>query len=270
MFILLFFAGLIVGCLLNSLADSLPPDELGVRHRPGLPRCRYCATTHRPPYWLAVAGFLFQSGRCEHCHGPRRLRAAWVEVGTGLALIYLWQWAGGDWAKFLAAALIVAIFILIAVIDLEHRLILWSVIWPSAALVALVGILTPGRGPVKTLVGGAVGYGLVLGVFVLAQVFSIVITRVRGQPLEEVAFGGGDVNLALVIGLAVGWSGIVFALLIAIFAAGTFSLGYLAVQLLRGRYNVFTPIPYGPFLIFGALTIYLYGQELVSLWYPGR
>jgi prepilin signal peptidase PulO-like enzyme (type II secretory pathway) len=99
--------------------------------------------------------------------------------------------------------------------------------------------------------------------------FARVIHLARGQPLDEVAFGWGDVNLAAVVGLAVGWSGVLFAVLIAIFSAAAFGLVYLVVQRLRGRYTLFTAIPYGPFLVLGALTIYLYGQEIAAA-YAGR
>ena len=269
MTLFLFFTGLGVGILLNSLADNLPPDEFGLRRAPGRPRCRYCGAAHRPAYWLALASLLVRRGRCEHCGGPRRLRVVGVEVATGLSFAYLWSWAEGQAFRFLAAAIVLTLFLLITIIDLEHRLILWVVIYPSAAIVALIGLLSPDREPQKTLIGGAVGYGLVLGLFLLGEAFSRVIALARGQPLEEVAFGWGDVNLAGVVGLAVGWSGVLFAVLIAVFAAGLFSLGYLLVQRLRGRYTAFTPIPYGPFLVLGALAIYLYGKELAAA-YAGR
>lgn len=267
--LLLFLIGLGLGILLNSLADNLPPDALGMRRAPGRPRCRYCGAAHRPEYWLALAGLVARGGRCEHCGGPRPLRHSVVEVATAFSLTYLWGWAGGQAFKFFAAAVIVALFILITIIDLEHRLILWVVIYPAAVIVGLIGVLSPERGWQKTLVGGAVGFGLVLAMFLLGEVFARVIHLARGQPLEEVAFGWGDVNLAGVIGLAVGWSGVLFAVLIAIFSAAAFGLLYLLVQRLRGRYTLFTAIPYGPFLVLGALTIYLYGKEIVAA-YAGR
>lgn len=267
--ILLFLVGLGLGILINSLADNLPPDEIGARHAPTLPRCRYCGATHQPFYWLALMGFLFRGGQCEHCAAPRKLRHVVVELVTGLSLAYLWNWSGQDLGKFLAAAVVILIFILITIIDLEHRLVLHEVIWPAAVVIGLIGCLQLERGPLKTLLGGAAGYGLLFGMFLLGQLFSAVVARQRGQPLDEIALGGGDVNLALVIGLTVGWSAILFALVIAIFSAGIFSALYLAVQWLRRQYSPFTAIPYGPFLILGALVLYLYNQEFSEFlkWY---
>src|SRR5687767_12466491 len=100
--IILFLLGLGLGIVINSLADNLPPDEIGARHAPTLPRCRYCGATHQPFYWLALMGFLFRGGQCEHCAALRKLRHVVVELGTGLSLAYLWGWAGQDLGKFLA------------------------------------------------------------------------------------------------------------------------------------------------------------------------
>jgi len=72
-----------------------------------------------------------------------------------------------------------------------------------------------------------------------------------------VAFGFGDVTLAGVIGLAVGFPGIVVALTLGVLAGGVFSLGYLLFMIARGRYVAFTPIPYIPFLVLGALVVFI-------------
>ena len=100
----------------------------------------------------------------------------------------------------MAAATVTLVFILIVVVDVEHRLILWSVVWPASIALALLGAVTPGHGVVKTLLGGLAGYGITLGIFLLAELFARLLQRLRGQSLDEVAFGGGDVNLAGLIG----------------------------------------------------------------------
>ena len=199
-----------------------------------------------------------------------------VELVTGLSLTYAWQWAGGSThglfdsaGKFLAGVVILLVFILIAVIDIEHHLILHGVIIPAAITCGLIGFLTPGRGPAKTLLGGLAGYALVFGIFMLGVFFSLGMAWLRGHPLQEVAFGWGDVNLAGVVGLALGWPGVLLALFVAVITSSLFSAGYILVQSVRRRYVLFTPLPYGPFLALGTLLVYFFGKPL-AVWYLGR
>ena len=268
MFLFSFLAaglGLLAGMVVNILADDLPPNEHGERGPVREPHCRVCGGAHR--HWLALAGLLFQRGRCEHCGAWRGGRPLLVEVSLALGFAYLWLWANSnDLGRFAAAAIVATIFALITVVDIEHRLILWRVVWVSALVFLGLGLIVPDRGWQKTLLGGAVGYGIFSIMFLAGQLYALAVARLRGEPLDEIAFGGGDVNLAGLIGLAVGWSGVLFALFIGVVAAGVFSLGFILVQLAQRRYNPHTPIPYGPFLVVGALMMYLYGKEFVALW----
>jgi prepilin signal peptidase PulO-like enzyme (type II secretory pathway) len=271
--LLLALLGAAAGVLINSLADNLPPDSAGVRRGPRRPRCRACGTPHRGLLASGLAGLLLHAGRCEHCRARRPWRPVPVELAAAGALPYLWLWAGrGEGealaaaARFLPAALIVLAFLLIVVIDVEHRLILRVVVLPAAALTLLFGALDPGRGLVKTVLGGLAGYLLMFGVYLLAQVYAWAQARLRGRPLDDVAFGGGDVNLAAVVGFVVGWPGVLLALLIAVFTGALYSLGIVVPQVVRRRYDPHTAIPYGPFLVAGALVIYLYGKEFSAWW----
>jgi prepilin signal peptidase PulO-like enzyme (type II secretory pathway) len=261
----LFLVGLAFGVVLNSLADNLPPDANDLRYPPRRPRCRACGQPHRPGYWLALAALARNGGKCEHCGAPRRRREIVMELAAGFITAGLWFWAaraGGPLAEagavYLAALVFVLALLLITVIDIEHRLILWPVIWPTALVVGLTGLVLPGHGIVSTIVGGIAGYGITLGIFVLAELYLRAMQALRRQPLDEVAFGGGDVSLAGLIGLAVGWPGIIQALVIAILAGGVVSLGYIVVQLIRRRYTPHAAVPYGPFLVLGALVLYLF------------
>jgi leader peptidase (prepilin peptidase)/N-methyltransferase len=265
--LVLFALGLGIGVCLNALADALPPDQLGQSHTPGRPRCHYCGAEHAPLYWLALGSFILRRGRCEHCGAPRRLRHGIVELVTGICLAGLWSWAGGQWFPFFCGAVLAVIFILITVIDIEHRLILWRVVFPAAIIVGVMQAIN--HGWQKTLWGGLAGYGIVLGMYLVGLGFSFVMARRRGQPLEEVAFGGGDVNLAGLVGLAVGWPEMLLVLVVTIFSGGLVALAILAVQSVRRRYTPYTAFPYGPFFVLGATVIYLFGKEFAA-WYLAR
>ena len=264
MVVIAFVLGLAVGAVVNVLADVLPPDELGLRRPLRPPYCAYCGAEYAPRLWLALGHWVLRRGSCEHCGATRRLRHVVVELILGICLAGTWVWAGGRWTVFLPAAVLSFIFALISVIDIEHRLVLWRVVLPAAVVIGLMQALN--QGGLKTVLGGLAGYGLVMGMFLLGQLFSLGLALLRGHPLEEVAFGGGDVNLAALVGLTVGWPGILVALVVTIFSAGAFAMSYLLVQAVRRRYNPYTPIPYGPFFVLGAAVVYLFGHQFAG-WY---
>lgn len=248
--------GWMLGVTANLLSDSLP-----VRRRPRLPRCPRCTAPRKPIAWSALASWVAGSGRCAYCGSPRGARSVIVElVGlVGAVLLYVRNAAP---SALLAGAAVGFVFLLITVIDLEHRLILRVVVFPAALVLGLMQSLDPSRGAVKTLLGGLAGAVSFFVLYLLGEAFARLLARARGRPLDEVAFGFGDVTLAGLIGLIVGWPAVVLALLVGILAAGLFSLGYLLVMLARRRYTAFTPIPYGPFLILGASLVYYGGRGL--------
>jgi prepilin signal peptidase PulO-like enzyme (type II secretory pathway) len=248
--------GWLGGLAANLLADSLPHTR-----RWAGPHCPACTAPRPLSAWSGLLAIPLRSGRCAYCGTRRGLRGPVVElVGMALfALLYLRDPRPG---MLLPALLVGFTFLLITVIDLEHRLIPHVIVLPAAVVLGAIGILDPSRGAVKVLAGGLAGAGSFYVLYLMGGVFARAMSRARGQAIDEVAFGFGDVTLAGLIGLIVGWPAVVLALLIGILAAGVFSLGHVLVSLLRRKYSAFTPIPYGPFLILGASLVYFGGREL--------
>jgi len=148
-------------------------------------------------------------------------------------------------------------FALVAVIDIEHRLILHPVSLVGAVLGAISGTVLHGFLP--TLLGGAAGFAIMLVLYLLGVVFLKWVSRRRGEPVDEVALGFGDVNLGGINGLLLGWPGIIAGLFLAILIGGLISGLYLVYQLVRRRYRAFAALPYGPFLILSVLyLVYLF------------
>ncbi len=248
--------GWVLGVVVNLLADSLP-----VRRRPHAPRCPRCSAPRKLTAWSSLAARVAGSDRCAYCGTARGIRPVIVElVGTIGAILLVRRDPGVS--ALLAGAAVGFVFLLITVIDIEHRLVLHVVVVPAALVLGLLQAVDPSRGPVKTLLGGLAGAGSFYVLYLLGEAFARLLARARGRSLDEVAFGFGDVTLAGLIGLIVGWPAVVLALLIGILAAGLFSLAYVLVMLARRRYTAFTPIPYGPFLILGASLVYYGGRSL--------
>ena len=250
--------GLILGVLINMLADCLPTSR-----RLHLPVCHDCQQQRRWVAWSGLAGLITGADRCSICGQRRPWRAPLTELAAMVLSGWLF-WRDPSPQIFWPGLIVGFVLLLILVIDVEHRLILHVVTGPSAIIIALVNILWADKGVSKVLFGGVVGFAAVLILYVFGAGFAMLVARMRGNPLDEVAFGFGDVTLSGVIGLSVGYPGIILALFTGVMAGGAFSLVYMIGMKLRGRYDAFEAIPYGPFLIIGAALVYYGGRELFS------
>jgi prepilin signal peptidase PulO-like enzyme (type II secretory pathway) len=253
MIILIAILGWLSGVGINWLADSLP-----LYRRVGVPRCPACTAPYQPIAWFAIPAVITRTWGCRYCATRRQLRTLLVELLTTFGAVFLYLWSRAP-VSFWSAFIVSLIFLLIIVIDIEHRLILHIITFPSAVIFILLGFLDPQMSLRRTLLGGVVGFGIFFLLYLLGTLFARRYTRGEGQADDEIALGFGDVTLATIIGLAVGFPGVIEALLRGILAAGLFSIAYLVYMKIRRRYSAFTPIPYGPFLILGAWWVYFLG-----------
>jgi prepilin signal peptidase PulO-like enzyme (type II secretory pathway) len=165
---------------------------------------------------------------------------------------FIWMWQQPPTKISLIPGMVLLVYFgVVAVIDLEHRLVYYPVILVGLVLGLLIGI--PIYGWRYTLVGGITGVGIMLLIFFIGVLFVRILNRWRGIGINEPALGFGDVLLGAVIGLVTGFPGVLFSLTFSIIAAGIFSLVYLLALLVTRRYRVGTAFPYGPFMIAGAV-----------------
>lgn len=182
---------------------------------------------------------------------PRRV--FWVELATAALFAFLY-WhhfsgpGGASWPALAFTLIMACLFVAILAIDLEHHLILNRLVYPAAAAVLLANIFRGDPGFLMGLAGAGVGLGLLT---LPAAVF-------RG------GMGWGDVKMAGLIGLVVGFPQVFVAILGAIIAGGLVAAGLMALRA-RGRKDA---IAFGPFLSVAAIVTMLYGSELLD-WYLG-
>jgi leader peptidase (prepilin peptidase)/N-methyltransferase len=235
-------AGLILAGVINYASDVLP-----VHRRLKRVDCPHCQAQFPVGRYLLLQP-------CATC-GTKRTRRAWVvQIGFPLVVLGMWLFPPGR-LGFWGGSGLLAYFAVVAVIDLEHRLVLHPVSWLGAAVGLLIGLSRLSL--LDTLAGGALGFGVMLGLYFFGVLFNRVMARLRNQEIDEVALGFGDVNLAGIIGLMLGWQEVIGALLIAILLGGLVSGLLMAGMALLRRYNPLTAIPYAPFLLIGAI-IFLY------------
>jgi prepilin signal peptidase PulO-like enzyme (type II secretory pathway) len=171
----------------------------------------------------------------------------------------------------LANTFYVTSLVLILVTDLEHRLILHVVSLPSILVAVLLAYVNPALdGPIRSLLGGAIGLVAALSLYFFGALFSMLLGRLRGEPLPGPALGFGDVTLSAFLGLIVGAPEIIFALVIGLLAGFVGAVVFLVVRSgIKRSHRAFTSfMPYGPFLVFGGAVMLFFGAEFMA-WYTG-
>jgi leader peptidase (prepilin peptidase)/N-methyltransferase len=244
--------GWLAGLFINYAADVLPRTR-----RFSQPLCTHCQAALTWKDYLALR-------RCPNCERPRSLRTWLVQILTTAAFVYFWLFPSRA-LGFPLGMLVIVYFGIIMVIDLEHRLILHPTSLAGAVLGLVVGTVIHGRadglllGAAKSLLGGLFGFGVM---FLLYQ-FGTLVARYRARKMQaagqaaddEEALGGGDVYLAGVLGLMLGWPFIWDAILLGVLLGGLISFLFILALLVRRRYSgdaLMTFIPYGPYFILSA------------------
>jgi leader peptidase (prepilin peptidase)/N-methyltransferase len=171
-----------------------------------------------------------------------RLRAPSI-VSVAALLFAILAARFGVTLQFALTALYTTIFLIVLITDLEHRLIFDVVILPATLFAALASPFSA-LGWKLSLLGGAVAFVIVLGIYFFAEVFA----RARKLKIAGGAFGQGDVKLATFIGIVVGFPNVFPAILYTILLGGVGAILFLAYQLIAHRRIALTAaIPYGPF-----------------------
>jgi len=265
--ILIAIIGILTGGVVNALADDLPR-----RQNPRLPH--YPDDTPRPlAAWLGLSAFLLGKRT-----SPNGAKLSWrypiTEIVTALLMMLVVIKTSEPELQVSALQglfwlIYMAIFVLITVIDLEHKLILFVVIIPSALLALVDALLTPAQQPptlVDAVIGGVSGFLVFFLMYNGGFLFTYVMGKMRGQEIHTVAFGYGDVMMATLSGLMLGWRPLIFTMFITVFLGAFGAIVYLITRSLLGkRYSAFTAIPYGPYIVAGTLIMLLFSHNVAMM-----
>ncbi|MCU1452797.1 MAG: prepilin signal peptidase PulO-like peptidase [Acidimicrobiales bacterium] len=255
--VLLAVSGLVVGSFLNVVIVRVPAGESLVRPAS---RCPQCEAPIRSRDNVPVVSWLLLRGRCRSCGEQIPIGYPLVELGNAA----LWVAAGlrfGLHPHLFAYLALFSVLLALSVIDLELYILPNKITYPSIVVSALVVIpliswavrADPLAAIRDALVGGVAYAGFLL---VTAIGYSLLARR-EGMGL-------GDVKLALLMGLYLGWLHPVLALesLIVSCVIGLVAgLGVLVVR--KGKSE---PYPFGPWLALGCIAAVLFSGPLLHIY----
>ncbi len=236
-------AGLAAGVGVNALADRIAGDEDPPLRGGECPSCRAPLPARR---LVPLVGWYLLGRRCPACGAALSPRRALVDAALMLAFPVLLAHVAAPAHPgrlppallFGVDALAATVLALIFVVDLEHHLILDIVVYPAAAALLILALALDHKALAAMAIGAVLSGGLFLAFYGLGFLL-----------YHEEALGFGDVKLAALVGMMVGWPGIIGALILCALLGAAISVLLLGL----GRVSARTYIPFGTFLSLGGV-----------------
>jgi prepilin signal peptidase PulO-like enzyme (type II secretory pathway) len=242
-----YITGMFLGSFFYTLALRYATGEMRGRAAAALfsrSKCTSCGSAVSPFHLLPVIGFLILRGKCRKCGSRISLSYPVMEIVYG-ALAVLVAWRLGITAYSVSVYLIIATSICISVVDIKTLTIPNSLVIALAALSAYPIIIN---------------YKLsdnLFGLLALFIVFIVVLLIFPGS------FGAGDVKMASAIGLVAGLELSIVVLETSLVTGAIAGITYSLVT----RKGLRTKIPFAPFLTTGLIVSFLYGREILLVYY---
>jgi prepilin signal peptidase PulO-like enzyme (type II secretory pathway) len=262
----IFLFGLCIGSFLNcyiyrrlpASADPRSAESYGeARQEKSLKGRSFCPNCKHTLLWkdlFPVFSFLFLGGKCRYCHKKISWQYPLVEIATGVLFVLIFSAAagsrlGGTIFSFLNLAFLLYItsaLIIIFIYDLKHYLIPDKVLFP-AIIISLIYNLIHWQNILNALLAVIIASGFFLIIFLIS----------KGKWM-----GFGDVKLAVLMGLLLGFPNVLLALFLAFFFGAIIGLTLMFLE----KKNLKSEIPFGPFLIIGTFISIFWGSQIIQ-WY---
>jgi len=256
--------GALIGSFLNAIIDRLHSGESIKTKRS---HCDSCGHVLGVLDLIPIISWLLLRGRCRHCSAAIPVKNLLVELVTvGLFVLTYFTFGNGrlggleEFGIFVALIMVVCSLLVLCVYDLEHQIL------PDRVVVFLLGssiamhtfsFISSGHG----MWGLSATNSIVSGIgSALPYLLIILITKGAGM-------GGGDLKLAFVMGILLGYPRVFFAHYIAFLLGGVVALLLLA----GGKKRFGQSIAFGPFLVFGTYIALFFGDEIIArfaYWMP--
>lgn len=242
--IFIFIMGTIFGSFYNVVGYRLPKGESIVFPPSHCTNCNHQLTFFE---LIPVLSYVFQKGKCKHCHQKISLFYPIFELLTGI-LFVLCYLSFGLTPKLIIALTFVSMMIIIVVSDYHYLIISDGVLITFAIILFIEIILINGLEQAL--------YSLLNGV--LAFVTMYLLKKFGDFLFKKESMGGGDIKLLFIFGMVLTYP----IAILSIFIGSIIGLPLALIILYKKKDNV---IPFGPFLAAGATLLLLLQVNLDTI-----
>ncbi len=238
---IVFLYGIVFGSFLNVCIYRIPNNQ-SIVNPPS-----HCGSCDHRLAWkdlVPLLSYIFLKGKCRYCGEKISLRYPGVELLTGLLLvgIYFRYGLAFDFFKY---AVLTLFLIVIALIDYDTTDVYSCVIYTGISIGVIFLILERFM------------YSASIGDYVIGAIIGLVI--IGGIYLLTGGFGAGDIEIAVLCGVFLGWKLEIY------FILGSFIIGGVIATtiILMKKKSKKDYMPLGPSLAIGAYVVLIMGESLI-------
>ncbi len=221
---IVFLYGVVIGSFLNVCIYRIPNNQ-SLISPPS--HCGNCDTRLKWKDLIPIVSYLWLKGKCRYCESKISMRYPLVEGLTGILLVGIYLRYG------------------IALIDYDTTDVYSSVVYSGMAVgitFILIETVAYSHSITNYIIGGLIGLGVIGLIYVLTG-----------------GMGVGDIEIAVLCGLFLGWKLEIYFLLISFIIGGT-----IAVMLIASKKKSKDEyIPLGPSLAMGAYIVLIIGEQYI-------
>jgi len=273
--VLLAVFGLIFGSFVNALVWRIHEQEAlhEKKKKPtkkqlaelsilrGRSMCTHCHHELAGKDLVPLFSWLWLQGKCRYCGAPIGWQYPVVEAVTAGLFVasYIWwpdQLTGIAVQQFVVWLGFVTMFVALAVYDLRWYLLPNRIVYPLN-IIAVIEVLIVALNKHNL---GALWEPLA-GALIISGLFYLLFQLSAGKWI-----GGGDVKLAITLGL---WAGTPLKACLVLFFASLIGTVVSVPIALRAKQGLKLRVPFGPFLLAATFLTVLFGTGVIN-WYIDR
>ena len=242
--IFLFIMGTIFGSFYNVVGYRLPKGESIIFPPSHCTNCNHKLTSLE---LIPVLSYIFQKGKCKHCHQKISLFYPIFELLTGI-LFVLCYLSFGLTPQLIIALTFVSLMIIIIVSDYHYLIISDEVLITFGIILFIEMLIINGLNSAL--------YSLLNGL--LAFITMFLLKKLGDFLFKKESMGGGDVKLLFIFGMVLTYP----IAILSIFLGSLIGLPIALIILWKKKNNI---IPFGPLLSIGATILLLLQINLETL-----
>lgn len=265
-YIVLILLGLCFGSFANAVVWRIHKQENNKTKSEkysitkGRSMCPNCKHSLSAVDLIPIVSWVSLGGKCRYCKKPILWQYPIVEFITALLFIISYNYWPYDFGaigitQFIFWLVFLVSFAILSIYDFKWMILPNRLVYPLIILaiiyVLCISILSGSVDPVLS------GF---FGVIFSSGLFYLIFQLSDGKWI-----GGGDVKLAIVLGLLIG--GPLNSLLMLFIASLVGSL--VSIPLVISGSSLKKKIPFGPFLIIATIIVYLFGVSIIG-WYQTK